>query len=759
MKRLVIGFIFRRLFVFLVGFVVGGFLVGLFFWGGFEVGDYLSFDLADKDKDGVVDKSEFRKVLIQHAKNNNKKLSRSSTNSTITNSTLFGASVSFDVADKNKDGNVDMKEFQQVLLAANKNGQLANLPFINTKPQLDTLKSQLNVHDDCPIEDMPADVRCNTDFVWQGGTKTAVYKSPNGLVVGRGGTVIFVLLRDTNAVAEFDVERDRFVRFISVAPKPNSITVSGDNKFLFVASGEYNGRVQVIDIESGKILRESKAGHTPVGVAISPDARRLFVCNRFSNDVFEYALPELVFIRQVKVVREPTAIVVSRDGGRIFVTNSQPDEVNNYPDQPDKKIDVAAELTVIDAGGGGVKNYRLPKGSCNVNGMSISPSGEYLYLTHLISHYWNGTDKVDLGQMNGNVISVINLKVLEERDEFRVSVVTLDDVELGAANPFAVMSDGGQIYVTCAGTDELITVNAEKLHERINKSNKNDLSSEFNFLDGIKKRIKLTGKGARSIAVSGQNVFVGLYFSDKIQRINFSNADEVSLFEVFIGELAELSQDRAGEMYWNDATLCHQNWQSCASCHPDARMTAVNWDLLHDGTGNPKNTKSLLLSHQTPPTMWLGDRRHAMQCTRTGFRFIMFSMPQRDPCFSIDEYTRNMKPVESPFLVNGKLSAKAERGKKIFYDSNVGCGSCHSGQYFTDLKMYDVGSEDQYTDQKLFDTPTLVEVWRTAPYLHDGRYKTVRELLKVGKHGKENGNIEQLTDVQIDELVEYILSL
>ena len=28
-----------------------------------------------------------------------------------------------------------------------------------------------------------------------------------------------------------------------------------------------------------------------------------------------------------------------------------------------------------------------------------------------------------------------------------------------------------------------------------------------------------------------------------------------------------------------------------------------------------------------------------------------------------------------------------------------------------------------------FDTPTLIEVWRTAPYLHDGRYLTIEELI------------------------------
>jgi cytochrome c peroxidase len=58
-----------------------------------------------------------------------------------------------------------------------------------------------------------------------------------------------------------------------------------------------------------------------------------------------------------------------------------------------------------------------------------------------------------------------------------------------------------------------------------------------------------------------------------------------------------------------------------------------------------------------------------------------------------------------------------------------------------------------------FDTPTLIEVWRTAPYLHDGRYLTIRELLAEGRHGLEGGPLEALGEQEIDDLVEFVLSL
>ena len=64
---------------------------------------------------------------------------------------------------------------------------------------------------------------------------------------------------------------------------------------------------------------------------------------------------------------------------------------------------------------------------------------------------------------------------------------------------------------------------------------------------------------------------------------------------------------------------------------------------------------------------------------------------------------------------------------------------------------------DKATDT--FDTPTLVEIWRTAPYLHDGSAATLREVLTVKNSNDQHGKTSQLTQQQIDDLAEYLLSL
>ena len=126
---------------------------------------------------------------------------------------------------------------------------------------------------------------------------------------------------------------------------------------------------------------------------------------------------------------------------------------------------------------------------------------------------------------------------------------------------------------------------------------------------------------------------------------------------------------------------------------------------------------------------------------------------------AIDAYLKSLRPVPSPQLVDGRLSPAAERGKKLFGSSRVGCYRCHPAPRYTDLKLHNVGTRRPYGFTDRFDTPTLIEVWRSAPYLHDGRYLTIKALITEGKHGKSRGRIEELSEQEIDDLVEFVLSL
>ena len=614
-----------------------------------------------------------------------------------------------------------------------------------------------------------------------------LYKGPSAFCTTKDGKTIYVVNKDSHEIAILNTADDKIVKTIALGKDffPNDAALSADEKTLYVTGGGHKGRVLAVDPATGNITKTVAAGHTPMGAVLSPDGTKLFVCNQFSSDVGEYSLPGLTPIRTIKVVREPRTAVVTRDGKYVLVANSIPLAPANYPEDPEADIYVAAEITIIDVGTGETKSIPLPNGSGSLHGMCISPDGRYVYTTEIIARFLLPTTQVERGWMNTAGIAVIDTTQLENENRGFVNSVLIDDVDQGAANPWGITTsaDGKIIYVAVAGTSELIAIDAVEMHKKLEAaetSNQSgayfiEVSDNLAFLAGLKKRIKLPGKGARAVTVAGDNIYVGMYFSDTLQKLN---AAQLRPAAVALGPTPGWTPERRGEVYWNDATLCFQHWQSCASCHPDARMDGYNWDLLNDGQGNPKNAKSLLFSRQTPPTMWQGvrDNPHpdpadhgavpwdtaaqGIQCIRTGFKWILFTEPDEAKSQDIDAYLSALQPEPSPYLKDGKLSEKAERGKKIFEDPKVGCATCHpAASYFTDMKKHDVNTRCYYDRTNEFDTPTLLEVWRTAPYLHDGRYVNMRDVFKLGLHGDVVGDVGSLSDSQIDELVEYIMSL
>ena len=86
------------------------------------------------------------------------------------------------------------------------------------------------------------------------------------------------------------------------------------------------------------------------------------------------------------------------------------------------------------------------------------------------------------------------------------------------------------------------------------------------------------------------------------------------------------------------------------------------------------------------------------------------------------------------------------------------CASCHPGDLGTDLAKHDVGTGPDQRGIREFDTPVLVEVWRTAPYLLDGRAGTMPEVLTEFNPDDAHGMTSKLSKQQIADLAEYVLS-
>ncbi len=609
------------------------------------------------------------------------------------------------------------------------------------------------------------------------------YLGPKDVVATKDGKSLLVLNVDAKQVAAVDVATGKVTRSIALPANPTGMVLAPNGATLYVTCAAPQGTVCLVDVASGKVAGTIPAGHGATGPSICPAGKRLFVCNRFDNNVSVIDTATKKEIARVPATRDPIASAVSLDGKSVFVSNLVPNERADA-------YDVAVMITVIDTASNKPASIRLPNGSTSAQGICVSADGKYAYVVHVLARYQMPTTQLERGWMNTNAMSVIDVATKK-----LINTVLLDDVDLGAANPFdvACTPDGKYICVTHAGTHELSVIDAPELLKKLLAMPKTeeeakklkaedsggyssriaaDVPNDLAFLVGLRRRIRLAGtdpwslaksdtrvNGPRGMAIIGSKVYIAVYFGDLLAVVDLADKPAKLVSTIPLGPAPVLTAQRRGEMNFHDAALCFQNWQSCSSCHPDARVDGLNWDLMNDGMGNPKNVKSMLLAHKTPPSMISGVRPTGESAVRSGITHIQFAVRPDEDAQAIDAYLKALQPVPSPRLVGGQLSEAAKRGKALFFSKELNCGKCHPEPLYTDLQMHDVKSKGQYDRRDDFDTPTLIECWRTAPYMHDGRYVIMKEVFTTGKHGNVGGALEKLNEQQLNDLCEFVLSL
>ena len=591
------------------------------------------------------------------------------------------------------------------------------------------------------------------------------YLSPTAIVATKDGSTLFVACATGQRVLKIDTAEGKVAGSFSVPNPPLGLVLSADESTLFVTCGSPEGQLCLLDAKTGRISSRISVGHTAMAPVLTADGKTLYVCNRFNNDVSVIDLDARKETRRIAVRREPVAADLSRDGRYLLVANLLHDGA------ADAEI-VSAVVSVIDTKAACVKHeLPLPNGSGLVNDLRVSPDGRFAAVTHLLARYQLPTTQLDRGWMISNALTLLDVVNMQVFD-----TVLLDNIDHGAANPWgaAWSPDGRQLVVTHAGTHEVSIIDFPALLAKLNSERQKPTgsgpatsasadsraSADLSFLVGVRQRFKLNPAdlGPRSVVIVGQRACVANYFSDTLAVIDLESQPRRQT-SIALGPKPDLTEVRRGEFYFHDASICFQEWQSCSSCHPgDARVDGLNWDLLNDGIGNPKNVKSLLLAHRTPPAMSLGVRDTAQTAVRAGLRHSLFTVQPEEVPTAIDAYLKSLKPVPSPLLQAGRLSKSAKLGQTIFQRAN--CGSCHPPGLFTDLRRYDVGTRAGYdgpTDQ--FDTPTLVELWRTAPYLHDGSAANLREVFTSKNQNDQHGKTSNLSSAEIDDLCAYLLSL
>ena len=282
------------------------------------------------------------------------------------------------------------------------------------------------------------------------------------------------------------------------------------------------------------------------------------------------------------------------------------------------------------------------------------------------------------------------------------------------------------------------------------------------------------GRAPAGLAFSpdGRHLYVHNFLDRSVTVLNTAGLLDGTMNEPFVvttvSTVAEeaLAPEvlRGKRLFYNaaDARMSLDGYLSCASCHLDGGADGMVWDRTQFGEGL-RNTIDLRgrrgtnggFVHWTANFDEIQDFEHDMRAAFGGTGFLPDSAfetgtvhePLGDPkaglspelddlaayVTSLDEY-----PASPYRQADGTRTAAGHAGRNVFVAQS--CATCHAGVDFSDDGQHDVGTLGPASGQGSgalltgLNTPTLLGLWLSAPYLHDGSAATLEEVLDNPTH-------------------------
>ncbi len=233
-----------------------------------------------------------------------------------------------------------------------------------------------------------------------------------------------------------------------------------------------------------------------------------------------------------------------------------------------------------------------------------------------------------------------------------------------------------------------------------------------------------------------------------------------------------------GKKLFSEKILSKDSSVSCASCHKPAFAFADTsaYSIGIYGKPTKRNTPSVLNMKNRPYFFWDGRAKSLEEQSlmpiqnpdemglpieeaikrlnqSTVYKNHFFKIFKQKPnaqnlAAAFAAYEKTLETVDSKFddWSNGiiKLSTQEERGRQIFISDKAKCFDCHTEEDFTndefkniglynnsnlnDLGLYSITKKE--TDKGKFKTPGLRNIALTAPYMHNGMFKTLEEVVE-----------------------------
>lgn len=583
----------------------------------------------------------------------------------------------------------------------------------------------------------------------------AIAGSSNSLLdVSPDGRRIVVANSDNGTVTVVDAEARRSLREITLGQKPEGVSWIGKGPLAAVAL--YRDRqVVIVDTEAGTIVARIDVKAEPYGVVADSAGARLWVTHEYPGLVSEIDVARRAVVREIPAGAMPRGIALAPDEKRIYVVEFMTGVLH--------AIDLASGKIVDSWKGHTTDNL--------ARHVTLHPTRAKAYIPHIRS-------MVTVNDGSGSIfpqLSIIDLKPGPDRRRVSFAMDTFNDVYV-VTNPWesAISPDGKRFYIVYAGTNDMNFCTVV----------------DDDYKEVERQGVARTGRNPRAVRVSpdGKEVYIynALDFS-----IGVHDAVRMTkLADIRVCDPPKSPEWVLGKIVFNTALppLTSRRWVACSSCHPDGHADGRVW---HQPEGLRKTTALMGMAH-THPLHYSADRDEVQDFeftirsplmrgsgltggplpAKVGFHKIELDVKTSGKSKELDAlaiYSNSFEPELSPhILAPGKLPEDALRGKAIFFSAETGCATCHQGPYYTDstltkpYKLHDVGTssvDDRERMGPAYDTPTLLGIYRTAPYLHHGKTATIREVLTTFNAGDRHGKTSHLSPGQIDDLAEFLRCL
>ena len=550
------------------------------------------------------------------------------------------------------------------------------------------------------------------------------------------GTTVFVVNPDSGSVSAIDTASETKLDELVVGRDPRILTIGPNGQRLYVTS-QASATLTILDIQPFSIRTKLRVGPEPYGVVADPDGRLVYVAASGVDriDIVDTELTQVV--DTIPVQPRPKGLALAADGTRLYVTHF-----------------LSGTVSVIDLTDRSVRTVIATGPESNIaQRIVLHPTTNRAYLPHIRSNTSNPHPLFDTTLFP--VVSVIDVAtdqhLLHERLE--LSVV---DRPVNLPFDLALSSDGQRAHIVYLGSGDMSVI---------------DLASRT-----VLAHLEV-GDGPRGLVLTpdDRTAYVANALSDDVSVVDLNTFEEVKRIPVTTSPLSP--QVKRGKLLFissRSTRVSRDRWMSCESCHADGEQDGRTW-LFPDG---PRNTTNLRGLAHTQPLHWSADRDEVQDFEFTirelqaGTGLIEEGEPhselgQPNAGLSADldalaAFVESLQPKPSPFrLADGTLTPAALRGQAVFHRADVGCADCHVPPLFTDLLGHDIGTGTGPGELlgPAFDTPSLRGVWHTAPYLHDGRASTLRDVVVTHNPTDQHGQTAHLSEAEVQDLVAFLRSL